>query len=64
MSTARALTCSNPVPLGDPYAPYTGNKKIPIVEYQYGRAIVDPNATTDLADVHTRYYDWAWPDDL
>jgi len=24
-------------------------------------AIVDPSATTDLAQIHKRYFDWDWP---
>ncbi len=52
------------VPIPDPYAPVHLAKKIPVVAHSYGSAIVDPKATTDLAQIHKSYFDWSWPEDL
>jgi hypothetical protein len=52
------------VPITDPYVPYVGTKKIPLIEYPYGSATVDAGASTDLAQILRDYYDWDWPRDL
>jgi hypoxanthine phosphoribosyltransferase len=52
------------VPITDPYAQVQLAKKVPVVGFPYGSAILDPKATTDLAELHKTYFDWKWPSDL
>jgi hypothetical protein len=52
------------VPITDPYAPLQLTKPIPVVGYPYNRAIVNAQATFDLAEIHEKYFDWKWPSDL
>jgi hypothetical protein len=52
------------VPITDTYAQVQLAKKVPVVGFPYGSAILDPKATTDLAELHKTYFDWKWPSDL
>ena len=49
------------VPMTNAYVPYKGTDKIPVASHSYRGAIVDPGATTDLAEVHESYQKWDWP---
>jgi hypothetical protein len=49
------------VPLTNPYASYTGTKRIPLIEHRYRSSIVDAAAPTDLAQIYERYFHWDWP---
>jgi hypothetical protein len=49
------------VPITDPYAPVRLAKKVPVVAHPYSSAILDPKATTDLAEIHKTYFNWKWP---
>ena len=50
------------VPLTSPYVACSGAAKIPVKSYSYNGAIVDPGATTDMAQIHKSYQNWDWPD--
>ena len=49
------------VPLVNPYVPYMGAERIPVIEHRYSGSIVGRAAATDLAQIYERYFHWEWP---